>query len=288
MTGFGEARHSDDRMTVAVEVRSVNNRHLKLHAKLGEPFSAMEPEVERLVREAVRRGTIQLSLRVDRPRRAEDYRLNVVALESYRDQVASLAGIKPRKVKVGPLLGLPGVVEGRRETAEDPREDWPLVSGVIVKALEAFAASRAEEGRAMASELRSLAGEVAQGVKRIEERVPVAMAALQERLRERVQALVEGLGVTIEAKDLIRETAILAERADVAEELTRLRAHLEQFVGVLDEPESGGRKLEFIVQEMGRETNTTGSKSNDVEISRIVFGIKAALEKIRELIANIE
>ena len=103
-----------------------------------------------------------------------------------------------------------------------------------------------------------------------------------------MQSLVEGRGVTIEPKDLIREIAILSERADIAEEVTRLRAHLAQFVEVINEPESAGRKLEFVVQEMGRETNTIGSKANDVEISKCVVEMKGTLEKIRELIQNIE
>ncbi len=94
--------------------------------------------------------------------------------------------------------------------------------------------------------------------------------------------------VTVEPKDLIREVAIFAERGDVAEEITRLRAHLDQYAEVIAGPESAGRKLEFIVQEMGRETNTIGSKANDVEISRAVFEIKGALERVRELIQNVE
>ena len=105
---------------------------------------------------------------------------------------------------------------------------------------------------------------------------------------DRIQALTEGQGITIEPKDLIRETAILSERADITEEIIRLRAHLSQYVEVIHEPESAGRKLEFIVQEMGRETNTIGSKANDVEISREVVEMKGLLEKIRELIQNVE
>src|SRR5947209_14708136 len=110
MTGFGEARLQDDRWTVGVEVRTVNNRHLKLNARISEPYGSLEPELERLVRETIRRGTVQVVLRVDRPRRAEDYRLNAVALTSYRDQLAALAG-GAAAPDLGALLALPGVVE---------------------------------------------------------------------------------------------------------------------------------------------------------------------------------
>jgi uncharacterized protein (TIGR00255 family) len=140
----------------------------------------------------------------------------------------------------------------------------------------------------MASELLALGQAIAIQLDRVAERVPEAVDAYQKRLTERVQALVQGRGVTIEPGDLIREVAIFAERADITEEIIRLRAHLAQYIDVIHEPESSGRKLEFVVQEMGRETNTIGSKANDVEISRCVVAIKGLLEKIRELIQNVE
>ena len=114
------------------------------------------------------------------------------------------------------------------------------------------------------------------------------VVSYQKRLTDRIQAMVQAHGVTIEPKDLIREVAIFAERADISEEIVRLRAHLAQYIDVIHEPESAGRKLEFVVQEMGREVNTIGSKANDVEIGRHVVEIKGVLEKIRELIQNVE
>ena len=288
MTGFGEARAQDDRLGVVVELRTVNNRHLKLNARISEPYGALEPDLERLIREQVRRGTVQLNLRVERPRRAEDYRLNLVALESYRDQVSTLIafGTDP-SIYVG-LLQLPGVVESRSSAVEDPSADWPALSKVVVEALAKLQLSRAEEGRAMAGELLALGKAVADQLAAIAARGPEIVRSYQARLIERVGSLVEGRGISIEPKDLIREVAILAERADIAEEVIRLRAHLAQYVEVIHEPESAGRKLEFVVQEMGREVNTIGSKANDTEISRGVVEMKGALEKIRELIQNVE
>jgi len=288
MTGFGEARAQDERLGVTVELRTVNNRHLKLNARISEPYGSLEPELERLVREHVRRGTVQLNLRVERPRQAEDYRLNLVALKSYRDQVSTLIafGSDP-SIYVG-LLQLPGVVESRTSSVEDPSADWPALSKVVAEALVKLQLSRAEEGRAMSGELLALGKTVAEHLGQVAARGPEVVRSYQARLIERVQALVEGRGVSIEPKDLIREVAILAERADIAEEVLRLRAHLAQYVEVIHEPESAGRKLEFVVQEMGREVNTIGSKANDTEISRGVVEMKGALEKIRELIQNVE
>jgi uncharacterized protein (TIGR00255 family) len=288
MTGYGEARRQDESWTVGVEVRTVNNRHFKLTARVSEPYGALEPELERLIRETVRRGTVNLQLRVERPRRAEDYRINPVALLSYRDQLRALQEPPGDGVDLAALLALPGVVEERRPSADDPHEDWPALAAVVAEAVHRLQAARAEEGRAMADELIGFARAVSAQVDRIAARGPEVVSGYQARLVERVQALVQGHGVSVETKDLIREVAILAERADVTEEVVRLRAHLAQFLDVIHEPESAGRKLEFVVQEMGRETNTVGSKANDVEISRAVVEIKGLLEKVRELIQNVE
>ncbi|MGC1723544.1 MAG: DUF1732 domain-containing protein, partial [Isosphaeraceae bacterium] len=123
---------------------------------------------------------------------------------------------------------------------------------------------------------------------RIADRGPLVVQSYQKRLVERIGALVQDQGVTVEPKDLMREVAILADRSDSSEEVVRLRAHLLQYHEVLRDPESAGRKLEFVVQEIGREINTVGSKASDVEISRNVVEIKAVLERIRELVQNVE
>lgn len=285
MTGFGEARFQDDSMSVLVELRSVNNRHFKLSVRVSEPYGALEPDLERIVREAVHRGTIQLTLRVERPRRSEEYRLNRVALGSYRSQLVELTG---KDVDLGVLLALPGVVEDRRPASDDPHDDWPKLRPIVAEALARFQDSRAEEGRAMAAELKTLGRDVADRLRRIADRRPEVVSSYQDRLGERVQALVAKHGVTVEPRDLIREVAIFAERSDIAEEITRLRAHFEQYESIIDGPQSAGRKLEFVVQEMGREINTIGSKASDTEISRDVVEIKGTLERIRELIQNVE
>src|SRR4051794_37881124 len=288
MTGFGDARHQDQRWSVQVEVRTVNNRHLKLSAKISEPYSAIEPELEHLVREKIRRGAVQINVRVERPRQAEDYRLNAVALASYRDQLKALQGPEQGPVDLGILLALPGVVEEIRPAATDPHDDWPEIAKVVATALDHLEAARAQEGRAMAEELQALAGGIEAHLTRIADRGPLVVLSYQRRLTERIQALVQDQGVTIDAKELIREVAILSDRSDISEEIVRLRAHVVQYNEVIRDSESVGRKLEFVVQEMGREVNTIGSKANDVEISRDVVEIKGLLERIRELVQNVE
>jgi uncharacterized protein (TIGR00255 family) len=293
MTGFGEARHQDSRWAIQVEVRTVNNRHFKLNAKISEEFAPMEGALEQLVRERVKRGTVQVSLRIDRPRRPEDYRLNLVALTSYRDQLLELQGSGEEgrggpAIELAQLLVLPGVVEEVRPDGQSPAEDWPEVARVVARALDALEASRALEGRAMAVELIALGRSIDAHLGRIAERAPLVVHAYHKRITERVQSLVAEHGVTVEPENLVREVAILADRCDISEEIVRLRAHLAQYAAIIEEPESSGRRLEFLVQEMGREINTIGAKAGDVEISRAVVDVKALLEKIRELVQNVE
>ena len=291
MTGFGDARLQEQRWSIEVEVRTVNNRHFKLSARISEPYSALEADLERLVREKVRRGAVQLSVRIEQPRRAEDYRLNTVALRSYREQLRGLEAELNASLdgaSLAALLALPGVVEEARPAASNPHDDWPAIAKVVGEALGKLEAVRAQEGRAMAAELQTLGQTIDDYLGRIAARGPLVVQMFQKRLIDRISTLVQDQGVTVDPKDLIREVAILTDRSDISEEIVRLRAHLVQYQEILDDRESGGRKLEFVVQEMGREVNTIGSKASDVEISRNVFEIKALLEKIRELIQNVE
>ena len=288
MTGYGEARLEDSRWTIQVEVRTVNNRHVKLSAKISEPYGTKEAEVEQLVREKVKRGSVQLNLRVERPRRPEDYRLNLVALASYREQLKSVHGYGEQANDLTQLLALPGVVEDCRLPEPVTDLDWSAIAKVVSKALDQLHSSRAAEGRIMADELTALAREISEHLGRIADRGPAVVLNYQKRLTDRIQTLLRGQGVAVEAADLAREVAILADRCDISEEIVRLRAHLSQYLGIIEDAQSSGRKLEFVVQEMAREINTIGSKANDVEISLSVVEVKALLEKIRELVQNVE
>jgi uncharacterized protein (TIGR00255 family) len=288
MTGFGEARFEDQRWMIQVEVRTVNNRHVKLTAKISEPYGAREADVEQLVREKVKRGSVQLNLRVQRPQRPEDYRLNLVALLSYREQLKSVHGFGEQANDLTQLLMLPGAVEDCRLPEPVTDEDWSVIASVVSTALDQLHSSRAAEGRVMAAELIALAREIDEQLGRIADRGPAVVLNYQKRLTERIQTLLRGQGAAVEPTDLAREVAILADRCDISEEIVRLRAHLNQYLGIIEDTQSSGRKLEFVVQEMARETNTIGSKANDVEISLSVVEVKALLEKIRELVQNVE
>lgn len=290
MTGYGEFRVQDERWNVLVEVRSVNSRHLKLVAKISEPYTPLEAELERLVREKVRRGTVYLTLRIEPNRPVDSYRLNLAALRAYHDQIVGLCRewSTPPPADWSQLLVLPGVVLDHVPEGVSIHEDWAELSKVVLKALEVLAESRHREGQAMAQELKSYAFEIREALRKTRERIPAVIGPYSDRLQDRVQALMDKHNLMVNPQDLIREVAIFADRSDVSEEITRLSAHLDQFEEILVSSLSEGRKLEFLVQEMGREINTLGSKALDVEMSRFGLEMKTTLEKIRELIQNVE
>jgi uncharacterized protein (TIGR00255 family) len=294
MTGFGEARHQAENLTLAVEVRTVNNRYLKVSVRGSEPYPMLEPDLEKLVRKVVRRGTVTIHIRCDRQGRAGDFVLNSVALRSYLDQIRAACDQVGWQVPVSSLLGqvlaLPGVApEPGGVSGRPPDEELAAVERTLELALGRLQAMRQQEGRAMADELLAHRQSVAEHLGKIRALIPTVVENYRQRLRDRVgQALAEH-NVAVRPDDLIREVAVFAERSDVAEEVMRLGSHLDQFEAIVRTEHDGpGRKLEFLVQEMGRETNTIGSKAGDVAVSRHVVEIKATLEKVRELVQNVE
>jgi uncharacterized protein (TIGR00255 family) len=290
MTGFGEAHRRHDGVAVAVEVRTINGRYFKLNYKSAEGYSSLEPEIESIVREPVKRGSVQVNLRIDRARSAEDYRLNLNVLANYRQQIDELhkQWQSADAVSLETLLMLPGVVDEDPIGSFDPAEDWPLVRETLLAALENLAKMRTQEGLAMQADLAANCAVIAGELASIEARAPLVVDAYRSRLEERVAKVLQEQQITLNPSDLIREISVYAERSDISEEIVRLHSHLEQFQTIVELPESSGRKLDFLTQELFREANTIGSKSSDVQIARHVIEIKAAIEKIREMIQNVE
>jgi uncharacterized protein (TIGR00255 family) len=292
MTGYGEATFQSDSLYLAIELRAVNNRYLKVTLRATEPYNLLEAEFEKVIRRFIRRGTIQVHLRCRRAMSPQEFQINAVALQSYVRQVRDLAGTlslpDQGQSLLGQLLALPGVVPEPATASFQIEEEWPRIEQVLNQALDRLQAMRQEEGRAMAQELLQMRDHIAAQLVHIRERVPRVAVLYRDRLFDRVRSLLSELDVQIDRSDLIKEVAIFAERSDIAEEVVRLASHLDQFQEIVAEPESAGRKLEFLTQEMFRETNTIGSKASDVEISRHVVEIKGTLEKIRELVQNIE
>ncbi len=286
MTGFGEARTLADGVKVAVEVRSINNRYFKLALKTSEGYTAFETEIENLVRQHARRGTVQVNLRVDRAPAADDYRINGNVLAGYQRQLADL-GVPVPSDAIS-LLNLPGVVSETSGTSHDVSDDWPTIKATLEAALARLSRMREDEGRAMAADLAANCRRIGDELEAVGERAPLVADGYRLRLHERLKSLLADYEVTLSPVDLLKEVGIFAERSDISEEIVRLKSHLDQFERSLNLAESSGRKLEFVTQEMLRETNTIGSKANDVQIARHVIEMKSVIERIREMIQNVE
>jgi uncharacterized protein (TIGR00255 family) len=292
MTGYGEAHHQSDTLSLAIELRALNNRYLKISVRASEPYNLLEPEFEKVIRRSVRRGTLQVSVRCERQHSPQDFRINTVAVRSYLSQLQAVQqdlGLPGGgEALLAHVLTLPGVAAEPGNWTFNPEIDWPIFERVLEQALAKLQAMRQEEGRAMAQELMQYRDQIAAQLASIRERSPGVVAAYRDRLHDRVRNLLAELDVELDRSDLIKEVSVFAERSDIAEEATRLASHLDQFQEIMNEPESPGRKLEFLTQEMFREANTIGSKASDVVISRHVVEIKGTLEKIRELVQNVE
>jgi uncharacterized protein (TIGR00255 family) len=291
MTGFGDARWQGPALTVGVELRSINNRFLKISIRSPDAYQFLESDIERTIREKLKRGTVYVQLWVQREPRAEDYQINALALKSYLLQLDKVAGEwkRPLSVDLGAMLAVPGVVtEMDALSHHDISDDWALVGPVLEDALSKLQAMRAEEGRKMAGELHGQAQLIARELAKIQMRAPEVVTEYRKRLHDKIQGLLAEQGMVLDPATLVREIAIFAERSDINEEIVRLESHLEQFHAFLNEAESAGRKFDFLIQEMNREVNTIGSKANDVLIARHVVEMKGAIERMREMIQNVE
>ncbi|MGD0518411.1 MAG: DUF1732 domain-containing protein, partial [Thermoguttaceae bacterium] len=258
MTGFGESHCQENGLAVSVEVRTINSRYFKLTVRSSEGYAAIEPQIEETVRRVIHRGTIQVALRVERLRAAEDYRLNVEVLERYRNQLEELKRRWDLKEEIllQSLLPLEGVVYEESMILHDAEADWPVIGRTLQAALEHLGRMRAEEGRAMAADLAANCRSVTASLDQVENRSPQAVEDYRLRLHEKLQKILEKHSVLLDPSDLIKEVSLFADRSDIAEEIVRLRSHVEQFLATMELPESSGRKLEFLTQEMVREANT--------------------------------
>jgi uncharacterized protein (TIGR00255 family) len=273
-----------------VEVRTVNSRYFKAVIRVPEGYSSLESLVEASVRQRIKRGTVTVAVRIERLSSPEDYQINEALLAGYQQQIGQLAerlGL-PQPVGWDSLLALPGVVEERSARDVPAADDWPRIERLLDDAMDRVAQMRSQEGLAMAEDLVVNCNTIRVQLEQIQRRAPLVADGYRTRLTERLNALLDQHDVTVEPADVVREVGIFAERCDVSEEIVRLRSHLDQFARIMKQPESTGRKLEFVTQEMFRETNTIGSKANDAEIAQYVVEIKACVERMREMIQNIE
>ena len=289
MTGCGEGIATAGDSTCRVELRTVNNRSFKFSLRTREGFVGLEPRVEALVRQRVRRGTIQMTLDLAGAAATVTRRIDAAQLGAYLDQLEDFCAGHDLELprSISGLLGLPGITADA--AAEEAALDraWPLVAEAVERALTALDAMRRAEGETLAADMRLICGEIAGLVAGIRERVPQAVEQQRVRLLERVSSILAERGVSLAESDVAREIALVADRTDIAEEIVRLASHLAQFDRLLGE-ESPGRPLDFLAQELAREANTIASKSADVGIAHAVVELKTRIERLREQVQNLE
>jgi len=289
MTGFGSAERSAEGVTYSLEVRSLNNRYLKAVVKLPESLQFLETEVERRIRERLGRGSVTFNLRTRNESAAAGYDINTAALERYLRSMAA-AGV-PEGVRatidLAAVAALPGVCQPPEILDEVRQQQAVIVRELADAALDGVLEMRQTEGRALRDDLLGHCAGLSAELEAIAERSPTVVAEYQERLRSRVETLLAEEKFELEQDSLLREVAIYADRSDISEELTRLRGHVEQFTTLCDSTEPAGRKLDFLAQEMLREANTIGSKSNDATIARHIIEVKALIDRLKEQVQNV-
>ena len=288
MTGFGAASLEEGGCSVRVEVRSVNHRFLQVKSRLPAELSGLDGEVEAGVRKKAKRGAFTVTVQLARAKEASFAAINAQAARQYARALEQLAGDLGLAggVRLEDLLQLPGVVESNRDDVERAGETKRVLRA-LAQALEALIAMRRKEGEALAADLAKHVTALRKLVARIGRRMPVVVQRHHANLRRRVDELLAGRNAVSEA-DLAREVAVIADRLDIAEELSRLESHLDQLGSLLERGGALGRQLDFLVQELLREVNTVGSKCNDAQVAHWVVEAKTRVERMREQVQNVE
>lgn len=289
MTGFGRAEVNKDGITVRTEIRSVNSRYLDLTLRLPRNFSQREKDIKDIVRNFLSRGNLNIIVKVEHDSNGVvPLKVNKAAAKSYYKLLNEIRkSVKLREqVKLEHLLTFSEVLEPVDEEETDETE-WELVKESVRQALENLNAMRAQEGSELAADLEKRIRWIDETLNEVErlskERIPEERKVLHERIAELVTDK-----FTIDQNRLELEIALLVDKLDITEECVRYRSHNKYFLEALNKNEAAGRKLNFLVQEMNREANTIGSKSNDATIAHLIVGLKEELEKIREQLQNIE
>lgn len=288
MTGFGSAAANDGGAAVRVEIRSVNHRYLQVKARLPVDYGDLEPEIEAAVRGAIERGSVTITVSVQQRTEASAVRLDLDVARQYQKSLAKLAKELSidGDIPLASLVALPGVIAAPEDDKKHERDER-LVMKCVKEALATLGEMRGAEGQSLKRDLEKNARSIAKVVAKIEKRMPVAVKEHHKALARRVNDLLEGR-MPVQPGDLAREVALIADRMDVSEELTRLKSHLDQWSTLIASQKAVGRQLDFLVQELLREANTIGAKCNDAEVAHAVVELKTWIERLREQVQNVE
>lgn len=287
MTGFGRASASLGAATVSVRVVSVNRKALDLKISLPEAWSELEAPIAEEVRKVASRGAVQLRVELAAANGAGEADFDEPAAAAWLERLRAFAAAQGGRFEADAAT-ISAIAGQFRRRVEPPAaaEAQPAVLAAVREALAGFAAMRATEGAALKKDFDARLALLLEHVEAVAVRAPEVVKAAREALLKRLREA--GLDLRVDDERVLKEVALFADRCDIAEELTRFRSHHAQLSKLLAGAGEIGRKAEFILQEMGREVNTTGAKANDYEIARRVIELKNELERIKEQIANVE
>ena len=288
MTGYGRVKVENDLREITVELRSVNHRYLDLNIKVPRIYGYLEEMVSKQAQAAIARGKVDIFVSV-RAKEGADIRVspNMAVIQGYVDAIRKVSetyGLSDEATALS-LLRLPDAMEQSKEEA-DADQLKSEVSAVLDQALTEYNAMREKEGARLVEDVTYRAELIAQSVDFVEQRSPDCVEEYRQRIAARMTEILDG--TELAQQRILQEAALYADKVNVTEEIVRLRSHLAQLETMLKSPVAIGRKLDFLVQEMNRETNTIGSKANDFQIAKTVVDMKAEIEKIREQIQNLE
>ncbi|MBP3390884.1 MAG: YicC family protein [Clostridia bacterium] len=288
MTGFGRAQGSGAGLTFTVELKSVNSRYFEFNCRLPRGYLFLEDKLKAYTAERVSRGKVEMYVTIDS---GEDNNISVELNEAYANAYIKALNTLAKEykikggVKAADFIGNSDMFKIVRSQIDEQAVTAAALE-VAGQAIDKFIAMREVEGQKLFSDVVARTEDILQKVEFIEGKAPETVAAYRQRLEAKIKELLEG--ASYDEARVITETAIFADKVAVDEETVRLRSHIGQLTGLLNEGGAVGRKLDFIVQEMNRETNTIGSKAQNLEIAGTVVDIKSEIEKIREQIQNIE
>jgi uncharacterized protein (TIGR00255 family) len=275
-----------------VEIKSLNNRFLKTSIKLPDMLSFAEPEIERLVRSELRRGTVSYVLHLRHVADNSVFEINQEVLKNYLTglrQVVTLHRDKEEmNIDLGALLQAPGVCQAREYSEDEHKWFLDTIKKLTAEALENLRAMRTEEGKSLVKDLQQQCNVIRKSVEATKALVDTVLLNYRSRIEQRTNALLADANLELDEDILAREVALFAERSDINEELSRLESHLGQFEQACQGDGETGRRLDFLTQEMFREANTIASKANDAKISQHVVEIKVAIDRLKEQVQNVE
>lgn len=291
MTGFGSGAAADEARSVTIEMRAVNQRFLELNIRMPHAYLALEDRLRRQIKQVLHRGKVDVfvtavELQPEAPQIHVDYAMAGACK-------TALDGVQERffpgtQVTLSQLLSLTKDWFSQEPPKVDADAAWPVFQEALGHALDGMAAMREAEGRNIRRDLLCRADTMAQLVEQIASRKDDILEKYEQRLEKRILALCEKAGHVPDEDRLLQEVAVYADKVDVTEEVVRFRSHVVQLKDILAGTGDIGRKLDFLVQEMNRETNTIGSKASDLDVTEYVLRLKNEIEKIREQVQNIE